>query len=137
MKMRYVKVYSVLLAAIGLTALVYAQDQRRFKADLQTTSSLGPAPVGRCDDELNNVPVLGLLTIQGAGDATFLGPVFDEQSHCVRADLTFFNGKFTLTAADGDKVWGRYFGQLEPTITSTITASGPGGQWLIVGSVCI
>jgi hypothetical protein len=129
---------SVLVVAVScISALAGAQDQPRFKADLQTTGSLGPALAGRCDDAPGHAPVIGLLTVQGAGDATFLGPVIDEQSHCLRADLSFFNGQFTLTSPNGHKVWGRYFGHLVPTVTSITTVNGPAGQWLILGNVCL
>ena len=113
-------------------------ERKRFRADLQTTSTLVvDPPQGRCSDKPGLPPVVGLLEVVGAGDATFLGPVVDEQSHCVRADGSFFGGVFTLTNADGRTIEGRYFGHLEPTFNSTFPPPAPGGPWLIIGNVCI
>jgi hypothetical protein len=111
-----------------------AHERKRFRADLQTTTRLVEPPLGRCDQP-GLSPVVGLLEVIGAGDATFLGPVVDEQSHCVRADGSFFGGVFRLKNADGQTIRGRYFGHLEPTFNSTF--SPPGGPWLIIGNVCI
>jgi hypothetical protein len=110
-------------------------ERKRFRAFLQTTSRLVPPPSRRCSDQPGLSPVVGLLEVIGAGDATFLGPVVDEQSHCVREDGSFFNGVFKLTNADGRTIRGRYFGHLEPTFNSTFPP--PGGPWLIIGNVCI
>ena len=114
-----------------------AHERNRFRADLQTTTRLVEPPPGRCADQHGLSPVVGLLEVVGAGDATFLGPVVDEQSHCVRADGSFFGGVFKLTNADGDTIRGRYFGHLEPTFNSTFPPPAPGGPWLIIGNACI
>ena len=114
-----------------------AQERKRFRAYLQTTSRLVPPPLGRCSDQPGHPPVIGLLEVVGAGDATFLGPVVDVQSHCVRADGSFFGGVFRLTNADGHTIRGRYFGHLEPTFNSTLPPPAPAGPWLIIGNVCI
>jgi hypothetical protein len=116
-------------------SLAEAYERKRFRADLQTTSRLVEPPPGRCSDRPGLMPVVGLLEVIGAGDATFLGPVVDEQSHCVRADGSFFGGVFKLTNADGHTIRGRYFGHLEPTFNSTF--SPPAGPWLINANVCI
>jgi hypothetical protein len=112
-------------------------ERKRFRAYLQTTSRLIPPPPGRCNDQPGLPPVVGLLEVVGAGDATFLGPVVDEQSHCVRADGSFFGGVFKLTNADGHTIRGRYFGHLEPTFNSTFPPPAPAGPWLINGNLCI
>ena len=128
---------AVLLATVAGSAA----ERKRFKADLQTTSQFVPiqfVEARRCDDERGHQPVVGLLRVIGSGDASFLGSVIDEQSHCVRADFTFFNGRFTLTNAGGEIIAGRYFGQLAPTFNSTfLENTPPAGQWLILGNVCI
>jgi hypothetical protein len=118
------------------SAMAEAHERKRFRADLQTTSRLVQPPV-RCSDQPGLPPVVGLLEVVGAGDATFLGPVVVEQSHCVRQDGSFFRGVFKLTNADGDTIRGRYFGHLEPTFNSTFPPPAPGGPWLINGNVCI
>jgi hypothetical protein len=112
-------------------------ERKRFRAGLQTTTRLVEPPPGRCSDRPGLSPVVGLLEVIGSGDATFLGPVVDEQSHCVRADGSFFGGVFKLTNADGDTIRGLYFGQLEPTFNSTFPPPAPGGPWLIIGNACI
>jgi len=113
-------------------------ERKRFRADLQTTSRLMiPPPPERCNDQAGHAQVVGLLQVVGAGDATFLGPVIDEQSHCVREDGSFFGGVFKLTNADGQTIQGRYFGQLVPTFNSIFPPPAPEGTWLINGNVCI
>src|SRR2546427_11240112 len=84
---------AVLLATVAGSGA----ERKRFKADFQTTSQFVPiqfVEAHRCDDERGHQPVVGLLRVIGSGDASFLGSVIDEQSHCVRADFTFFNGRF-------------------------------------------
>ena len=136
-------IFVVTFVGIGLTvsaidrSLALAHERKRFRAGLQTTSRLVDPPPRRCTDQPGLPPVVGLLEVVGAGDATFLGPVVDEQSHCVRADGSFFNGVFRLRNADGETIWGRYFGHLEPTFNSTFPPPTPGGPWIIHGNVCI
>jgi hypothetical protein len=138
-----------LYAAIAITALVgtsisaaAADTKKQFKSVLQTTSRLlqteDAIQTHGCADEPGRAPVIGVLEVTGAGDATLLGPVLDVQSHCVRADLSFFNGRFRLTNAAGQTIEGRYFGQLAPTFNSTLPPGAPpGGPWLLIGNVCI
>lgn len=114
-----------------------AHERKRFRADLQTATRLVQPPLGRCNDQAGLPQVVGLLQVVGAGDATFLGPVIDEQSHCVRADGSFFGGVFKLTNANGHTIQGRYFGRLEPTFNSIFPPPAPEGPWLINGNVCI
>ena len=128
---------TVSLAAVMDSPLAEAHEQRRFRAHLQTTSRVVPPPPGRCNDQPGLPSVVGLLEVIGAGDATFLGPVVTEQSHCLRADGSFFGGVFTLTNADGRTIRGRYFGHLEPTFNSIFPPPAPAGTWLINGNVCI
>ena len=77
-------------------------------------------------DAPGHAPVAGLLEVVGAGDATFLGPVVDEQSHCVRVDGSFFGGRFKLSNPSRPHDHGdRYFGHLEPTFNSTLPHHRP------------
>lgn len=131
-------VVSMFLVGLVATApRTEAHSRKHFRADLQGTSRLVAAAPGRCLDEPGYAPVIGMLEVVGAGTATFLGTVVDEQSHCLRQDGSFFGGRFKLTNADGRTITGRYFGQLEPTFNSTFPPPGPGGSWLIKGNVCI
>jgi len=144
-RLTLIVIFAVTLIGINLTvssmliddSLAEAHERKRFRADLQTTTRLVDPPPGRCTDQHGLSPVVGLLEVVGAGDATFLGPVIDEQSHCVRADGSFFRGIFKLTNADGHTIRGRYFGHLEPTFNSTFPPPAPGGPWLIIGKACI
>jgi hypothetical protein len=142
-RLTLIMIFAATFIGIGFAAsgvdgvMAQAHERKRFRADLQTTTRLVDPPPGRCTDQLGLSPVVGLLEVVGAGDATFLGPVVDEQSHCVRADGSFFRGVFKLTNADGDTIRGRYFGHLEPTFNSTFPPPAPGGPWLIIGNVCI
>ena len=144
-RLTLVVVLAVAFIGISLTvssiatdgSLAHAHERKRFRADLQTTTRLVEPPPGRCVDQHGSSPVVGLLEVVGAGDATFLGPVVDEQSHCVRADGSFFGGVFKLTNADADTIRGRYFGHLEPTFNSIFPPPAPGGPWLIIGNACI
>jgi hypothetical protein len=123
----------VAVAAFGADST--ASENKRLRATLQTTARLVAPPEGRCADEEGNAPVVGLLQAVGAGETSLLGTVLDEQSHCVRADGSFFAGRFTLTAANGRTVSGSYFGRLEPTFNS-VPPPAAGGPWIIRGRVC-
>src|SRR5215813_5062949 len=97
-RLKLIVIFAVTLIGINLTislmatdgSLAQAHERKRFRADLQTTTRLIDPPPGRCADQHGLSPVVGLLEVVGTGDATFLGPVVDEQSHCVRADGSFF-----------------------------------------------
>jgi len=132
---------AVLATALTLDATASPANRSRFTADLQTTSRFVPLQAidpDRCVDEPGHAPVVGLLDVVGAGRASMLGPVVDEQSHCLRADFSFFAGRFTLIDARKQSISGRYFGRLEPTFNATFPADAPpGGQWLVLGNVCI
>jgi hypothetical protein len=123
------------LAATGLPT--EAHSRKHFRAHLQATTRLVAPPAARCSDAPGQAPVAGLLEVAGAGDATFLGPVVVEQSHCVRVDGSFFDGRFKLANDSGRTIRGRYFGHLEPTFNATFPPPAPGGPWLIKGNVCI
>jgi hypothetical protein len=129
-----------LAGAIAMNAVASAAERTRFTAHLQTTSRFIPVDKidpNRCADEAGQTPVIGVLEVSGAGDADLLGPVIDEQSHCLRADFTFFAGRFKLTNAGGRFIEGRYSGRLEPAFAPQPSDAPPGPQWLIRGNVCL
>jgi hypothetical protein len=128
--------WTIAIALVAVAATVEGSEHKRLRADLQTTSRLVAAPEGRCVDEPGHAPVIGLLLVAGAGETTLIGTVVDEQSHCVRADGSFFAGRFTLTGGRGRTINGVYFGHLERTFNSTLPPPAPGGPWIIRGSVC-
>jgi hypothetical protein len=86
------------------------------------------------------------VLIDGVGLTNLLGPIHDEQSHCVMADGTVENGVFTYTGAtlgglpggedSGDSITGMYRAHQVPSLTSELT-NPPGGYWLGYGEVCI
>lgn len=86
------------------------------------------------------------VVIQGAGLTDLLGPVHDEQSHCIQSDGTIDQGVFTLTGGtlasglpggddSGDSISGQYRAHAVPTFASQLT-NPPGGSWLLYGEVC-
>jgi hypothetical protein len=79
-----------------------------------------------------------VLTIQitGGGTSTHLGKFTTVQSHCAAPpSLAFTNGEFTLTAANGDQLFGTYEGDflpLEPplaAIDGAFTVTGGTGRF--------
>ncbi len=129
------------LVASGATAATSRADERtRFRGQFQaTTRTVIPPPEGRCDDEPGHAAVVGLLEAQGAGDVDVLGQILDEQSQCVRADGSFFDGRFTFTNRKGQSISGRFFGALVPTFNATFPpeTAGPAGAWIVEGNVCV
>jgi hypothetical protein len=129
-----------LLALSGTATTSHASERTRFRGQFQaTTRTVIPPPPGRCDDEPGHVPVVGLLEAQGAGDIDVLGPIIDDQSQCVRADGTFFDGRFTFANREGQSISGRFFGALVPTFNATVPPDTPAptGAWIVEGNVCI
>jgi hypothetical protein len=129
-----------LLVLPATVAINHASEPTSFRGQFQaTTRTVIPSPAGRCDDEPGHAPVVGLLEAQGAGDVDLLGAIIDEQSQCVRADGTFFDGRFTFTNRAGHSISGRFFGALVPTFNATFPPETPGptGAWIVEGNVCI
>ncbi len=91
------------------------------------------AGAGRCD--LGHPAVI----IQGGGRASYLGVVNIDQSHCLNlASGQFYDGQFTVTAADGSAISGTYGGQSVPTVNCPNIAAGQCvfrilGGWEITG----
>ncbi len=103
-----------------------AVTQVPFKA---TFSATGKAVTGdRC-------PVL-TVEIHGTGNATHLGRLTDDQSHCAAPpSLAFTDGQFAFTAANGDRLQAhvlRDFVPLDPplfTIDGHFTITGGTGRF--------
>jgi hypothetical protein len=129
-----------LLTLSATAATSHASERTRFRGQFQgTTRTVIPAPEGRCEDEAGHAPVVGLLEVQGAGDIDVLGLIVDEQSQCVRADGTFFDGRFTFTNRQGQSISGGFFGALVPTFNATFPPEtpAPAGAWIVEGNVCV
>jgi hypothetical protein len=105
-------------------ALAMAADQLPFVAVFTSSVPAGP-PGGPCN---NGSGVL--ISVQGAGYATYLGQFKATQTYCASMDGTSFaDGQFTLTFVNGDTMAGRSSGFLEQSgSTATIW-----GAFLIVG----
>ena len=87
------------------------------------------------------------LIVEGAGLTNLLGPVHDQQSHCVQADGNVDQGVFTFTGAvlggprggadSSDSISGKYRARLVPSVGSSLSGGQPVGYWLGYGEVCI
>jgi hypothetical protein len=135
--MRYLTIYPISMVAV-ITAVALACDGSRVPtAPVQsgeevvgrssaarlvpfkgTFSAIGTAAPGdRC-------PAL-TVHIEGTGTATHLGSLTTVQSHCVEPpSLAFTNGEFTLTAANGDQLFGTYEGEFLPLEPPVFTLDG-------------
>jgi len=77
------------------------------------------------------------LTVQaeGGGQATHVGAFTSVQSHCIDPEgsdpLSFTDGFYTFTAANGDTIFGSYSGHLIPTETPGVF--GLDGHFTIAG----
>lgn len=61
------------------------------------------------------------MEIEAVGTMTHMGLTYDKQHHCIDlTTMTFDRGHCTLTAANGDTVFGEYFGELEITEAGNI-----------------
>jgi hypothetical protein len=78
-----------------------------FKGRFTAIGTAAEIPGDRCD---------GLtIQIRGPGRATHLGALTTVQSHCVTPpSFDFTEGEFTLTAANGDQLFGTYEGRFIP-----------------------
>ena len=113
-------------------------NRQRFRGQVRSTSRTVPVPLGGCTDQASQPPVIGVVEIQGAGDVDLLGDIFVQQSHCLRADGSFFNGVFRFTNRSNAYIEGRYFGVSVPTFNSKFPPSAlPVGPFLVDGNVCI
>src|SRR5262245_7627585 len=87
-RLTLIVIFAVTLIGTNLTlssmpidgSLAEAHERKRFRADLQTTSRLVEPPLGRSSDQHGLSPVVGLLEVVGAGDATFLGDIDNDCS---------------------------------------------------------
>jgi hypothetical protein len=135
----------VLLGTLGAVGafipIVLAGDSEtrdvQLTYSLQTISQTTPTSDPNCPLK---------VSIDGAGLTNLVGPVHDEQSHCVQADGTIDHGAFTFTGAalggglpgghdSGDSISGQYRAHSVPTLASQLS-NPPGGIWLIYGEVC-
>jgi hypothetical protein len=100
-----------------------------FKGTFTATGTAADIPGDRC-------PAL-TIQIQGTGTATHLGRLTTVQSHCVTPpSFDFTNGQFTLTAANGDQLFGTYEGEFLPldpplaAIDGELTFTGGTGRFV-------
>jgi hypothetical protein len=85
-----------------------------FKA----TAKLNAVVVGQVGSVLE-------IIISGSGQATHMGKISAWQHHFVDlATMTFYDGRWVWTAANGDTIEGGYYGTLVPTSVGFKIASG-------------
>jgi hypothetical protein len=99
-----------------------------FKGTFEATGTASVLSGDRCPDLT--------VEIQGPGNATHLGRLTTNQSHCATpTSLSFTDGLFTLTAANGDQLRGTYSGAFVPldpplfTIDGEFTFTGGTGRF--------
>ena len=103
----------LVLAALALPMQAAASDQVPFKAAETGTFQMS----GQCE------PSGLVLDVSGTGDATQLGHYTAHYRECFDpATGVVTAGSFTLTAANGDKVFGTYSGQVSPTGDPSVIA---------------
>jgi len=101
----------LVLVALALPMRAAAADQVPFKAaETGTFQLLSPC-------ETSGI----VVDVTGSGHATHLGDFTTHYRECfVPATGAVTNGSFTLTAANGDMVFGTYGGQVSPTGDSNV-----------------
>ena len=114
----------VLIASIFAATPVLAKGMVPFKA--QTIAVAGPAPIG--------APPWA-QDVYGSGVATHMGKVSVYQHHYVAPTsdpniLNFYDGTFSWTAANGDKLTGTYSGYLQLNVAGFFEIHG---QFIIDG----
>ena len=107
------RVFMILFAAIlvfsatfsiGNARMVMEDNSRPFKATAKAYAVAVSPP-----------PILEIY-ISGSGHATHMGKTSIWQHHYVNLDLmTFYDGRFLWTAANGDTIEGGYSGSMVPT----------------------
>jgi hypothetical protein len=103
----------LVLVALALPIYAAAADQVPFKAsETGTFRILGPCGVGGI-----------VIDVTGSGQATDLGKYTAHYRECLLpATGTITAGSFTLTAANGDTIFGTYSGQAGPTGDPSVVA---------------
>ena len=125
----------LIIAACGMTlAIAGGEWDKPWQSHGRLTQVLDfPGAVGRCN------PGDPLARIQGAGNASYMGVVNIEQTHC--QNLTsgqFYNGEFLGIGVDGSTYFGTYGGQSVPTINCPDISTGQCvfralGEWQLTG----
>lgn len=115
----------IALLVLASLAIVGCSD-KTSQEPVSALSNDTPLPLGKATPFKMRVSVVGfptgtrcapLLTVvsTGSGNATQLGRFTIVQSHCVNpATFAFTDGEATMTAANGDLLYGTYSGQLIP-----------------------
>jgi hypothetical protein len=124
----------VLLVALAAmpAALAGSHEERPFKEHLTgygMPPNTTPEDVeARCGDG-----ALWISTMSGTGTITHLGRVSWEATHCFYDDyMTFGNAEITVTAANGDQLFGTYNGTMSGPTTwvDELTILGGTGRFL-------
>jgi hypothetical protein len=127
-----------LACALGVSVSAVAGEREPFAATVQTTvSAVFPGSPGYDASLLARCHGGPALKIAGAGDASFLGVITDEQSNCQGANGQFTDGVFRFTDAHGRTIIGQYSGRLVPTFNADLSTVPPTGAFVVFGQACI
>lgn len=118
---------TILVSALAITsaAAISGPSNALFQATVTITDSIDPNGLATCTAlKLPGVSVGSGMTI-GHGNATYLGRMAFVGSDCVQITGTLYGlptfyfsgpqGSLTITAANGDKLYGSYNGSFVPT----------------------
>jgi hypothetical protein len=115
------------LTVLGLAAPVAAGEHVPFRGRFKAISTV---------IELN--PPIGVAVTNGTGNATHLGRFLFQHPHTVNFETSQLAGTFNLVAANGDKIFADYSGQIRPTSTPVVpvvgTATITGGTGRFAGA---
>ena len=116
---RHTLIGLLVLVALALPMYATAGDQAQVPlkgSETGTFQLLGPCETGGI-----------VLDVTGSGHATFLGSYSSHYRECFDpATGAVIGGSFTLTAGNGDRLFGTYSGQAFPTGESNVLYDDPG-----------
>ena len=118
-------VISAIIFAVMISPAVSSAAEKPLKASLVTQEQVGFKP--DCPSRFGG-------TTTGKGNSTHLGKVSLTATDCITPVENYytFEGKLTLTAANGDKLTGDYSGSFTPTGTGS-TYKLDGAKFQITG----
>jgi hypothetical protein len=109
------RVFLILFAAILVFSVTFSIGNARMVVDLEDNSRPFKATAKAYAVAVSPPPILEIY-ITGSGHATHMGKTSIWQHHFVNViSMTFYDGRFLWTAANGDTIEGGYGGSMVPT----------------------